>query len=108
MSSQRSRWDELDRDIALALAKRAATDPAGSSYTAARRLQREGKALRKRYLSPASNAGEIAKRDAVSYADGCGWSNPMPRADEAAKERWGKRWLGFYDVAVSQGGLGPT
>ena len=103
-----SHGDELDRDIALALAKRAATDPAGSSYTTARRLQREGKVLRKRFLAPSRNAGEIAKRDAVGFANGCGWSNPNPGADEAAKERWGKRWLGFYDVAVSQGGRGPT
>lgn len=86
----------------------AATDPAGSSYATARRLQREGKALRKRYLSPARNAGEIAKRDAANFADGCGWNSPRPGADEAAKERWGKRWLGFYDVAASQGGRGPT
>lgn len=85
-----SHGDELDRDIALARAKRAATDPAGSSYTAARRFQREGKALRKRYLSPTRNAVEIAKRDAVGFANGCAWSNPFRGTDEAAKERWGK------------------
>lgn len=97
-----NRGDELDRDISLALAKR--VESSESSYTTARRLQREGAKLRKRYLSPVRNAGEVAKRDAVEFANSSGWSNPSPGADEAAKERWARRWLALYDVAFAHGG----
>lgn len=97
-----NRGDELDRDISLALAKRA--ESAESSFPTVRKLQREGKKLRKRYLSPVSNAGEIAKRDAVDQANAAGWNNPPPSADEAGKERWARRWLALYDVAFSHGG----
>jgi hypothetical protein len=97
-----NRGDELDRDISLALARRA--ESAESSLATARRLQREGKKLRKRYLSPVRNAGEIATRDAVDYANASGWNSPAPGADEAAKERWARRWLALYDVAFSHGG----
>ena len=97
-----NRGDELDRDISLALAERA--ESAEPSFATARRLQREGKKLRKRYLAPVRNAGEIAKRDAVDYANSSSWNNPPPGADEAGKERWARRWLAFYDVAFSRGG----
>lgn len=97
-----NRGDELDRDISLALAKR--VESGEPSFATARRLQREGKKLRKRFLSPARNAGEIAKRDAVDWANDSGWSNPSPGADEAGKERWARRWLALYDVAFSHGG----
>jgi hypothetical protein len=97
-----NRGDELDRDISLALAKRVeSTEP---SYALARKLQREGKKLGKRYLSPVRNAGEIAKRDAADYANASAWNNPFKDAAEAAKERWGRRWLALYDVAFSHGG----
>ena len=65
-----NRGDELDRDISLALAKRVESDE--PSFATARRLQREGKKLRKRYLGPVRNAGEIAKRAAVDWANGAG------------------------------------
>lgn len=97
-----TRGDELDRDISLALAKR--VESAEPSFAVARKLQREGKKLRKRYLSPVRNAGEIAKRDAADYANASGWNNPFKDADEAGKERWARRWLAFYDVAFSHGG----
>lgn len=82
-----NRGDELDRDISLALAKR--VESGAPSFATARRLQREGKKLRKRYLSPVSNAGEIAKRDAVDQANDAGWNNPPPSADEAGKRAVG-------------------
>jgi hypothetical protein len=97
-----NRGDELDRDISLALAKR--VESAEPGFATARRLQREGKKLRQRYLSPVRNAGEIAKRDAVDWANGAGGNNPFPGADEAGKERWARRWLALYDVAFSHGG----
>lgn len=97
-----NRHDELDRDISLALAKRA--ESAEPSFATVRKLQREGSKLRKRFLSPIRNAGEIAKRDAVDYANSSGWNNPSPGADEAKKQRWAQRWLALYDVAFSHGG----
>jgi hypothetical protein len=97
-----NRGDELDRDISLALAKR--VESGAPSYTAARRLQREGKKLRARYLSPVRNAGEVAKRDAVDWANAGGSNNPSPGADDAGKERWARRWLALYDVAFAHGG----
>jgi hypothetical protein len=97
-----NRSDELDRDISLALSRR--VESAKPRFATARKLQREGNKLRKRYLSPVRNAGEIAKRDAVDYANASGWNNPFPGADEAGKNRWALRWLALYDVAFSHGG----
>jgi hypothetical protein len=97
-----NRGDELDRDISLALAKR--VESGEPAYATARRLQREAAKLRKRFLSAVRNAGEIAKRDAVDFANSSGWSKPSPGADEAAKERWARKWLALYDVAFAHGG----
>lgn len=61
-----------------------------------RRLQRAGKALRKRFLSVTKNAADIAKRDAVDYANACGWNNPSPGATEARSLAWARRWMELY------------
>jgi hypothetical protein len=93
-----ARSADLDREIAVALARRDASE---SHFKVARRLQREGKALSKRFLG-SRNTTEITIRDAVAWANACAWNNPPPGADDAAKERWARRWLALYDVGPAE------
>lgn len=76
--------------------------PPPSLYTQARQAQREYAKLKKRYLRDGSP--EAKRRDAVNYANGCGWNSPSPGADSAAKERWAARWLRFYNDELTRRG----
>lgn len=60
-----------------------------------RKYQREGKALKKRYIG----SGQIqqrAFRDAVDYANACRWNNPTKGATDAQKATWARGWMDFF------------
>lgn len=60
-----------------------------------RKLQREGRALKKRFIAK----GDIARsalRDAVDYANACGWNNPSPGATVAQQTAWAGRWMDLF------------
>lgn len=65
------------------------------TVTAVRKLQREGRALRSRYLPPRRRV-DIAKRDAVRYANDCGWNNPRPGASDQTSYVWACRWMALF------------
>jgi hypothetical protein len=70
------------------------------SATVIRRMQRERKVLRKRYLSPGNAL--ISHRDAIGYANDTAFSKPPSGADATAQARWASRWSEQYCRYVSR------
>lgn len=70
-----------------------------------RRLQREGRALKKRFLAKRDTA-LVAIRDAVDYANASGWNNPSKHHDPAVQAKiaatWAANWLRLYRSKLDQ------
>lgn len=71
-----------------------------------RRLQREGRALKKRFLGKQHNTELIAIRDAVDYANMSGWNNPTkypghPAVQAKVNARWADNWLALYKTRLA-------
>lgn len=68
-----------------------------------RRLQREGRALKKRFLAR-KDATLIAIRDAVDYANASGWNKPSrhpdPETQAKLASRWADNWMRLYKTKL--------
>lgn len=54
-----------------------------------RKLQRLAAKLRKRFIAK-SDSINIATREAVNYANACGWTKPSPGANDAQIVAWAR------------------